>query len=98
VTSYLVTGFDFAVDPPEDGDEGKALARRTESALRAVHEDNTLDQLDFETELDCAILGDAAYKVTWDVHEGRVVVTSPDVSGLFGWWRSDNLTRLTRVA
>lgn len=98
VTSYLMVGFDFAVDPTEATEAGHDLARRSEAALRLVHEDNNLDQLDFETELDCAILGDAAYKVTWDVGEARVVVTAPDVAGLYCWWRADNLTRLTRVA
>ena len=69
-TSYLMTGLDFAVDPPEATAEGEALARRTEAALRLVHEDNNLDQLDFETELDAAILGDAAFKVTWEPGTG----------------------------
>src|SRR5581483_4493549 len=30
VTSYLLTGLDFAVDPPEQGDAGRVLAARTE--------------------------------------------------------------------
>jgi hypothetical protein len=63
VTSYLMSGLDFAVDPPEATAAGEALARRTEAALRRVHEENNLDQLDFETELDAAILGDAAFKM-----------------------------------
>lgn len=66
VTSYLMTGLDFAVDPIADTPEARALAARTEAALRLVHEQNNLDQLDFETELDAAILGDAAFKVTWE--------------------------------
>jgi hypothetical protein len=40
--------------------------------------------MDFETEIDCAILGDACYKVTWE--EGRVRVTAPDVQGIYVWW------------
>jgi hypothetical protein len=98
VTSYLMTGLDFAVDPPEATAEGEALARRTEAALRRVHEENNLDQLDFETELDCAILGDAAFKVTWDAELDRVRVSAPDVQGLFAWWRGDDPARIRRVA
>ncbi len=98
VTSYLMTGLDFAVDPPEPTPEGEALARRTETALRRVYDDNNLDQLDFETELDAAILGDAAFKVTWDVEQRRVRVSAPDVQGLFAWWRGDDPARLWRVA
>ncbi len=100
VTSYLMSGMDFAVDPPPDMDpaEGRALAARTEAALRRVWEDNALDLLDFETEIDAAVLGDAAYKVTWDAVAGRVRVTAPDVQGLFAWWRGDDPSRLWRVA
>ncbi len=100
VTSYLMSGMDFAVDPPPDMDpaEGRALAARTEAALRRVWEDNALDLLDFETEIDAAVLGDAAYKVTWDAAAGRVRVTAPDVQGLFAWWRGDDPGRLWRVA
>ncbi len=100
VTSYLLTGVDFAVDPPEGmaPEEGRALANRTEQALRRVWEENALDQLDFETEIDAAILGDAAFKVTWDPAERRVRVTAPDVQGLFAWWRGDDPARVWRVA
>lgn len=100
VTSYLMTGMDFAVDPPPDTDPAaaRALAARTEAALRRVWEDNALDLLDFETEIDAAVLGDAAYKVTWDAAAGRVRVTAPDVQGLFAWWRGDDPGRLWRVA
>ena len=98
VTSYLLTGLDFAVDPPEQGDAGRVLAARTEGALRRVWEDNALDLLDFDTEIDAAILGDAAFKVTWDPSAGRVRVTAPDVQGLFAWWRGDDPAAVWRVA
>jgi hypothetical protein len=97
-TSYLMSGLDFAVDPPEPTAEGEALARRAEAVLRRVYEENALDQLDFETELDAAILGDAAFKVTWDADQERVRVTAPDVQGLFAWWRGDDPARVWRVA
>jgi len=66
VTSYLMSGINFAVDAVEDSDEARANAQRAEQALYQVCEANNLAQLDFETEIDCAILGDACYKVIWD--------------------------------
>ncbi len=119
ITSYLMSGLDFAVDPPvqssrfevqssdgsnlEPGTLNLELARRTEAALRRVWEENNLDQLDFETELDAAILGDAAFKVTWDAAWAArggcgVRITAPDVQGLFAWWRGDDPSRVWRVA
>ena len=59
VTSYLMSGINFAVDPVEDSDEARARAQKAEEALYQVYEENNLEQLDFETEIDCAILGDA---------------------------------------
>ena len=49
VTSYLMSGINFTVDPVEDSDEAKAKARKAEAALYQVYEDNNLEQLDFET-------------------------------------------------
>src|SRR5581483_10824551 len=96
-TSYLMTGRSFVVDP-EDGSPGaQERARAAERALAEVHDAEQLDQLDFDTELDAAILGDAAYKVTWDAEERRVRVTSPDVQGLFAWWHGDDVARVWRV-
>jgi hypothetical protein len=44
------------------------------------------------------VLGDAAFKVTWDPLERRVRVSAPDVQGLFVWWLGDDLSRVWRVA
>ena len=63
-----------------------------------VAEANGLAQLDFETELDCAVLGDAVYKVTWDVEEGGVRISAPDVQGIFVWRRADDASRVEAVA
>lgn len=40
ITSYLMSGIDFAVDPIEDSDEAKAKAQRAEAALYRVYQDN----------------------------------------------------------
>ena len=54
ITSYLMGGISFAVDPAEDSDEARERARKAEAALYQVYEDNHLEQLDLETEIDCA--------------------------------------------
>jgi hypothetical protein len=96
--SYVMTGINIAVDPEDETPEAHARAIAAERALLAVYEQNNLDQLDFDTEIDAGILGDAAYKVTWDTDERRVRVTAPDVQGLFAWWTGDDVSRVWRVA
>jgi len=98
VTSYLMSGVNFAVDAVGDSDEAKTKARSAEAALRQVYEDNNMEQLDLETEIDCAILGDASYKVIWDGEAKKVVVTAPDVQGIYAWWLGDDTSRVWRVA
>jgi len=98
VTSYLMSGITFAVEPVEDSDEARARARRAEQALYQVYEDNNLEQLDFETEIDCAILGDACFKVIWDAETKSVRVTAPDIQGIYTWWAGDDTSRVWRIA
>ena len=96
--SYTMSGLSFVVDPEDGSAEAAARARRAERALRDIQEANNLDQLEFDNEIDCSVLGDAAYKVTWDTTEKRVRVTAPDVQGLFVWPWGDDASRLWRVA
>jgi len=98
VTSYLMSGVNFAVDAVEDSDEAQAVAQRAEAALYQVYESNNLEQLDLETEIDCAILADACYKVIWDQETQRVRVTAPDIQGIYAWWLGDDASRVWRVA
>jgi len=98
VTSYLMSGINFAVDAVQDSDEARDKARGAEAALYRVYEDNNLEQLDLETEIDCAILGDACFKVTWDAETKRVVVSAPDIQGIYAWWIGDDTARVWRVA
>jgi len=65
--------------------------------LRSAWDANDLARLDIETEVDAAVLGDGAFKVTWDEEEQRVVVSSPDVQGLYAWWAGDDVRRVQRV-
>jgi hypothetical protein len=98
ITSYLMTGLNFSVEPVEDSDEARVRARKTEAALYKVYEDNQLEQVDLETEIDCAVLGDACYKVIWDTAEKKVRVTAPDVQGVYAWCSGDDTSRVWRVA
>jgi hypothetical protein len=98
LTSYLMSGVHFTIEALEDSDESRARAKRAEAALRQVEQDNNLDQLSFETEIDCAILGDACYKVIWDAERKRVRVTAPDIQGIYAWWLGDDTSRVWRVA
>jgi hypothetical protein len=99
VTSYLLNGQSVQLDA-RDGDTptGRDRIRNAERALREVEAANGLAQLDFETELDCAVLGDAAYKVTWDAAEGAVRVSAPDVQGIFAWRQPDDPARIVAIA
>ncbi|MCH7999218.1 MAG: phage portal protein [Chloroflexi bacterium] len=96
--SYVISGFSSLVDPVDGSPEELERARRVERILREAQDANNLDQLDFDNEIDCSVLGDAAYKVTWDAREERVRVSAPDVQGLYAWWLGDDPGRVWRVA
>ena len=98
ITSYLMSGTNFTVESIEDSDEARARAQRAEQALHRVYEENNLEQLDFETEIDCAILGDACFKVIWDTERKGVRITTPDIQGIYAWWLGDDPSRVWRVA
>jgi hypothetical protein len=103
VTSFLVQGLHFACYPnPADSTNSinslNARARRAEQLLRQVYDDNNLQQLDYETEIDAAVLGDGCYKVIWDTDEKHIRITAPDVSGIYAWWLGDDTSRVWRVA
>jgi len=99
VTSYLLLDATVHVEAA-DGASGEARdrARVAERALREVEAANGLAQLDFETELDCAVLGDGAYKVIWDPAERCVRVSAPDVQGIFAWRVPDDPARVLGIA
>lgn len=98
ITSYLMAGISYAVEADGDDEKSAENAGKAVRALYRVYEDNYLEQLDLETEIDGAVLGDACYKVFWDQNEKRVRVTAPDVQGIYAWWRGDDISRLWRVA
>ena len=96
--SYLMGGVGFVVDEVDASEAAKQRAREAERALREVYDANGLAQLDFDSEIDAAVLGDGAFKVTWDADERRVRVSAPDVQGIHAWWLGDDVSRIWRVA
>ena len=98
IASYLMSGAGFAVDPIVDSTEDKAKSLRAESALAKIYAANNLQQLELETEIDCAVLGDACYKVTWDAESAHVRITAPDIQGIYAWWSGDDMSRVWKVA
>jgi hypothetical protein len=98
MASYLMSGVKYVVDPLEDSAEGRDKARRAEAALHQVYEENGLEQLDFETEIDCAVLGDAGYKVIWDTETASIRVTAPDIQGIYVWQSGDDASKVWRLA
>ena len=98
VTSYLMSNLHFTVEALEDTAEAGARAKRAQATLERVYEENNLKQVDFETEIDCAVLGDACFKVVWDEEDKSIRVTAPDIQGIYAWWLGDDTSRLWRVA
>jgi len=98
ITSYLITDTVFAVDPTGDTDQAVQTAAAAEKAISKVAIDNNLEELDYNTETDAAILGDGCYKVTWDIVNKRVRITAPDVQGIYAWWQPDDPSRVYQVA
>jgi hypothetical protein len=109
VTSFLMSGLGFACYPNLTNSINSTNStnatnllnvrvRKAEQLLRQVYEQNNLQQLDYETEIDTAILGDGCYKVIWDSDEKRIRIAAPDVSGIFAWWLGDDTSRVWRVA
>lgn len=96
--SYTMAGASFVADPEDDSPEAIERARRTERAIRDAYEANGLEHLDFDNEIDCSVLGDAAYKVWWDAAEERVHISAPDVQGLFVWPCAGDHARFWKVA
>ena len=96
--SVLQRGIPAAV-PGAGAPFPRTLGQLDHARLAGYREEaNDLIRLDLDGELDTAVLGDGAYKVTWDEREQRVVVSAPDVQGLYAWSLGDDVRRVWRVA
>ncbi|MHB8576800.1 MAG: portal protein [Dehalococcoidia bacterium] len=94
--AFLLGSTACAVDPENPGDV--FMAARREQVLRQIAEQNDLEALDYDSEIDCAVLGDGCFKVVWDPDEHRVRITAPDMGGIFVWLEPDDHTRFWRLA
>jgi hypothetical protein len=97
--SYLMgKGVSFAVDAPEgSGDEGKRIAQHAEALLQECYERNSLALVDLDTAVDSAVLGDGAFKITWDAKMGAPSVAAVDPAGLVCERQPDDYRRLLKV-
>src|SRR3990170_480543 len=97
-TAYVLAGATLQVQPASETPEATAAARAAEQLARQIEHDNNLDLLDHVTEIDTAILGDGCFKLAWLPTEERVVITAPDVAGIFPTPHPADLHRFVRVA
>jgi hypothetical protein len=69
-----------------------------ERYLNQLAQEQDWHALDEQTLIDAAVLGDGAFKVTWDAQAGQPRVSAIDPATLFAWVAPDNVRQLTRVA
>lgn len=79
------------------GRSGADAEHPAEVALREVAEFNDVYALDFAAAVDAAVLGDGAFKVTWDAGAGLPRYSPVDVAQLYCWWSPDDYRQLMRV-
>ena len=96
--AYTMAGRTIRILAPIDSPDANALAHAAEAVLREAADANSLDRIDFDTEIDTAVLGDGAFKVAWNETDARPIVTAPDVQGIFVWPMPHNLTDYWQVA
>src|SRR3990172_6253452 len=72
--SYVMQGAAINASPRSDGAGDVRAAAAAEQSLAEVSHANGLPRLDLVSEVDAAVLGDGAYKVTWDTDDGRVAI------------------------
>lgn len=98
--SYLMpvpVTFDVVPDVGRDGDVPEATIRLAERALAEVYDRHDQAAIDFQSALDAAVLGDGAFKVTWDARQDVPLVVPVDPATLWAWWEPDNPGAVYRV-
>lgn len=97
--SYLMgKGVSFAVTAPDgSGEEGRKTAQHAEALLQECYERNSLAMLDLDTAVDSAVLGDGAFKVTWNPQESGPSISAVDPAGLVCLRQPDDYRRLVKV-
>jgi hypothetical protein len=97
LTAYLMNGLSVRVVASGNSPGAAAQSARAQSLLDRTHRAGNLERLDYETEIDAAVLGDGCYRLGWDAAAGTVRVTSPDVAGVDVDFALDGVT-VERVA
>ena len=88
--SYVFPGpVTFSIETP-DKTADQSAGNANERILAGVVEALDLNALDLELEIERAICGDAAVKVTWDKTAGRPRVVSVDPATLAATWSPDD--------
>jgi len=96
--AHVATPHQLQVTPIDDSEAAATQAQNAEDALSAAYADLGLSRLDYDTEVDTAVMGDGCYKITWDEPGMRPIVTAPDPSGLYPWPLPHDPTRTRRLA
>ncbi len=99
-----------AVDAPDDSPAAMEVAARIETALKHVAHANDLGAADLATAIDAGVLGDGAFKVTWQsavreslstadcrLSTGQVRIVPVDVQTLFVESAPDDVRRMRVV-
>lgn len=98
----------IAVDAPDDSPRAMTTTARIEAALARVSHENDLGAADLATAIDAGVLGDGAFKVTWQVSGqdgdsrsltagGSVRIVPVDVQTLFVESAPDDVRRMRVV-
>jgi hypothetical protein len=99
--SYLMgRGVTFAVEPPDHAQPDhtpRTTAQHAEALLQSCYERNSLALIDLDTAVDSAVLGDGAFRVTWDTHTASPVVSAVDPATLTCTRQPDDYRRLLTV-
>ncbi len=92
LTAYLMNGLSVRAVALDGSAEAKARAAKAQNFLDKTCDANNLGRLDYETEIDAAVLGDGCYRLGWDATVGAVRVTSPDIAGIDVDYAVDGVT------
>ena len=92
LTAYLMNGLSVRAVSLDGSAGSKAAPARAQHLLDKARSYNNLDRLDYETEIDAAVLGDGCYRLGWDAAAGTVRVTSPDIAGIDADYAVDGVT------
>lgn len=96
--SYLFgTPYGLSVPPADASPAATESAAAVERLLTAAYERNGLWAADYDVAVDCAVLGDGAFKVTWDAAAAQPAVVAVDPQTLEVGRASDDYRRVVSV-